>query len=172
MNYFITGIAGTGKTSVCNKLKERGYNTYDIDEGLCSWINKESGKHADWNPDVGSEWVEKHQWICDIEELEKILSKDAVTIVCGIASNSLEMLPYFDKVILLTLEDELLKKRLSARTGKYDWAKTEIEQSRLLSWKDDWEQAMVKAGAIPTNTNKPLEMVIEEVLQKLELSDF
>jgi broad-specificity NMP kinase len=144
-----------------------GYNTHDIDEvsGLCSWRNKKTGERGNHRPGIGKDWIDQHDWICDEAKLKDILIRgEGPTIVCGIASNQKELLPLFGKVILLTLNDDLLKQRLSSRTGEYDFAKTESEQMGVLEWKDDWEQETIKAGAIPIDTDKPLDKVVQEIV--------
>ncbi len=167
MNYLVTGVPGTGKSEVCRKLKAMGYNTYDIDavSGLCSWRNKKTGEKGNHHPGIGKDWIDQHDWICDEAKLKHILVESkGPTIICGVASNQKQLLPLFEKVILLTLTDDLLKKRLSNRTGEDDFAKTESEQMGVLEWKDDWEQETIKAGAIPINTDQPLEEVIQEIV--------
>lgn len=167
MNYLITGVAGTGKSSICRSLLKMGYRTYDIDEvsRLCSWRNKKTGERADYHPSIGREWIDQHNWICDETKLRELLSDDrGITIICGIASNQKQLLLLFAKVILLTLDDELLKQRLSNRQGEDEFAKTESEQIGVLGWKKGWEEEMLQAGAVPIDTDKPLDEVIGEIL--------
>jgi len=167
MNYLITGVAGTGKSSICKKLRERGYTSHDIDDvpGLCSWRNKKTGELGDYHPGIGREWIDQHDWVCSEAKLSNLLTDTGdKKIVCGIVSNQKELLHLFEKVILLTLDDNLLKQRLSSRKGKYDFAKTESEQLRILDWKGDWEKEMIQAGATRIDTNKPLDEIVEKII--------
>ncbi|PIR97266.1 MAG: hypothetical protein COT91_02300 [Candidatus Doudnabacteria bacterium CG10_big_fil_rev_8_21_14_0_10_41_10] len=44
--YYITGISGTGKSTLAEELKKRGFFTIDIDieKDLCCWRNKKPGR--------------------------------------------------------------------------------------------------------------------------------
>ena len=48
-NYYITGVSGTGKTTVCEELTKRGFFAIDQDSkmyGLCSWKHNETKETA------------------------------------------------------------------------------------------------------------------------------
>ncbi len=65
---YITGVSGTGKTTIAKELEKRGYYGISIDEvkDLCSWINRETGQKGGWkDADMNLEFVDKHNWICD-----------------------------------------------------------------------------------------------------------
>ncbi len=67
--YHITGVSGTGKSTICSKLKKRGYQAFDIDDGAyAKWVDKETNEGADF-PGEDSvdmhEWFKKHRWSID-----------------------------------------------------------------------------------------------------------
>lgn len=170
MNYLITGVAGTGKSSICRELQKQGYNAYDIDEvsGLCSWRSKKTGEVGNYYPNIGREWLDQHDWICDEDKLKSLFTDGKDIFICGISSNQKKLLPLFKKVILLTLDNDLLRQRLSNRKGENEFAKTESEQLHILEWKDDWEKEIIQAGAITVNASKPLDKVVQEILELLK----
>jgi len=59
MKILVTGIAGTGKTSLIRALGEQGYLVIDLDDsGLCDWIHKETGEIAEYAEGAGKEWID------------------------------------------------------------------------------------------------------------------
>ncbi len=141
---------------------------YDIDEvpGLCSWLSKTTGEQADYHSGIGREWIEQHDWVLDEEKIKSLLrNSDKRTIfLCGIASNQKSLFPLFQKIILLTLDENTLIQRLSNRKGKDVYAREKSEQEELLSWKSDWEKEMIQHGAIAIDADKPTESIVEEII--------
>ncbi len=88
---YITGVSGTGKTTIAQELEKRGYYAISIDEvdGLCSWIDQETGRNdGGKEAEMTVEFVDKHDWICDISSLAKLLEKDVdIAFVLGMATN-------------------------------------------------------------------------------------
>lgn len=170
--YYITGIAGTGKSAVGTELKKIGYDVYDIDavEGLCHWKHKETGVEAKYNTGVGKEWLEAHDWICDEERLKELLSEDSErdAIVVGIAYNQDKFIDFFDKVFLFYCSPETFIARINTRTDGNNFGKDKSEQEQLLKWYRDFQQKMESLGAIPINTEVSLEQVVNRVREEIE----
>jgi broad-specificity NMP kinase len=83
----LTGISGTGKSSVTGRLATLGYKTVDMDE-------------AGW-----SEYAQDGEWVWREDRLQELLSslKDGdVLFVSGCAINQGKFYPQFDAVILLS----------------------------------------------------------------------
>lgn len=70
---FITGVAGSGKSTVCQYLLDQGYNAIDLEEkpGLFASIDKESGQPVSSVDYDDLENVKQHYWICDKNKLRK-----------------------------------------------------------------------------------------------------
>lgn len=170
MKILITGVAGTGKSSICKVLQGKGYIAYDMDKipGLCNWKNKSTGKLGDYHENRNQTWIDEHDWLCDKTRIKQLLKENKDVIMCGIASNMQELLPLFDKVLLLSLDDQLILQRLSNRVGDHDFAKTQSEQVGVLSWKDGWEQEMTRLGAISINTGQSLEKIATQIVRYFE----
>ena len=76
MKILITGIAGTGKTTVLAELQKEGYVVIDLDAtGICRWKNKETQEFTEYG-ETGRdyEWLTQHGWYCDIGKLRQLLS--------------------------------------------------------------------------------------------------
>lgn len=163
----ITGVSGVGKTSLSNKLNELGYKSYDIDDvpGLFSMIHRETKLPITDHNNFDLEKVKVMTWICDISKLESIIKneKNELAFYCGNGSNVYQFMELFDKVILLTTNLETTKHRLSTRTDN-DYARTGEVQEYVLSKKDDWENEMIKKGAIVVNAHKDLDSIAKEVI--------
>ena len=162
----ITGTAGVGKTSLSNKLNELGYKSYDIDDvpGLFSMIHRETKLPIKGHDNFDLDKVKVMTWICDIEKLKLLIESEQneLAFYCGGGSNVYEFMNLFDKVILLTINLETNKHRLSARTDN-DFARTKEVQEYVLNKKNDWEREMIKKGAIVIDAHKDLDFVAREV---------
>ncbi len=167
MNYYITGISGTGKSTIGEALRKRGLLVYDLDAipGLCYWKNKETGIEAKYNTGVGKEWLEAHEWLCDTNKLKEILKGNLGTdvIVVGIASNQKEFLNYFSKIFLLYCSEETFINRLKTRDEGNGFAKDESEQEHVLSWYKEFEDGLRMLGAIPIDTEQSVDKVVSEI---------
>ena len=134
----ITGIAGSGKSAVCDKLNKLGYKAYGIEniEGLFTMIDKKTCKpFKDYDND-NLELVKQSDWICDKNRLQRLMSKNSKGIVfyCGVASNLNDLLSLFDKIFLLKVSQRVLRERLSTRTSN-DFGRTYEVQKWIFSWR-------------------------------------
>lgn len=165
----IAGISGTGKSSICGKLTKLGYKSYDIEEieGLFTMFDKRTGKPFVDYDNYDLEKVKYHDWVCDKNKLQELVlkNKNGTTFYCGIASNTYDLLPLFDKVILLQASLEVIRKRLTERTTN-DFGKTVEVQDMVLKEKDSWEKSMIEKGAIPIDANRSLAEMAGEIVEK------
>jgi len=165
---YITGVPGVGKSTIAARLKKEGFHVYDVDEvdGLCNWKHKETGEFAKHTEPSDRNWLDKYNWICDVQKLKDLIKKTSNIIVFGITSNQREFMCLFDKVILLNCNKKTFLKRLSSRVGN-DFGKKEFEKKHILSWYKNFEKDMLKRGAISISTESNLEQVIEEIKKVL-----
>lgn len=169
----ITGVAGSGKSSVCKGLASRGYTTFSIEDakGLFTMINKKTGKVFDNYDNDDIESVKQHDWICNKDKLQGLVRDNAKSVVfyCGTASNLDELLHLFDIIILLKVSPDVLRKRLSERTSN-EFGRTVEIQDWILSWKDWWEDHMREKGVITVDADRDLKEVTTDVLEKSKVS--
>lgn len=163
---FITGIAGTGKSTLSNVLKERGFNTIDVDhvQDLCSWISKETGEKV-FVPNPDNKFIDEHDYKCDMSVLEKLISEfeDSVFVFGSVGDNS-DFIPLFDTLVLLQCEPATLVHRLQIRDTNV-FGKEEEVQSRMLEWKKKFDEIMLNAGAVSISSEKDIETVADEVIK-------
>jgi len=169
----ITGVAGTGKSAVCDELNKLGYKAFGIEDidGLFTMVHKKTGKpFKDYDND-DFEKVKQADWICDKKKLQRLMNKNSKGIVFynGIASNLDDLLPLFDKIFLLEVGEKILRERLSTRTSN-DFARTTEVQDHLFSWKKWWEDHMKEKGAIVIDASRSLREVANDIIEKCKSS--
>ena len=170
MKIYITGISGTGKTTISKELKKRGINSFDIDSLLdfCFWRNKKTGKRAQYRPGIGKNWINAHEWICDFKKLKSFLGKHKEGIVIvGITANQNKYLSLFDKVFLLYCSEKTLIHRLKTRKSN-EFAKDGAEQEQVLSWYKYFQEKTIKQGAVPINTEGDILDVVDKITSKID----
>ncbi len=167
----ITGVAGSGKSAVCDELEKLGYKAFGIEDmkDMFTMIDRTTGKKSEIFDNDNIEMVKKHDWICDKEKLRKLIedNKDGIVFYAGTGSNMDDILPLFDMVFLLKPSPETLTKRLSKRTSE-KFGRTQEVQEWVFSWKDWWEEKMEKDGAVVVDANQDLEKVVADIIKKVE----
>lgn len=155
MKIFLTGIAGTGKTTVLAELQKHGYVVIDLDAtGICRWKNMSTQEVAEYGPDGRDQkWLNEHEWYCDIDILKKLLScirEDKDVFVAGFVDNIEDVVKEFHKVFLLTAPDKVVKERLTHRTHNH-FGKKEDEQEAILSWRPELMNKIKKFTEVDTS---------------------
>lgn len=121
---FVTGTAGTGKSSALTELARRGYRVVDTDD---------------------SGWREYREYVASIDELhrgEYLWVEDRMTallnseddrslFVAGAARNQSKFYDRFDAVVLLSAPAEVILDRVARRTTNH-YGKTPVERAEIL----------------------------------------
>ena len=169
---YITGISGTGKTTIYDELISRGFAAISLDEtdDLCCWINKETKEKVETEVELNKDFTDTHSWVCDVKYLQKLLDNamkngSDLVFILGVASNQNDFLDMFDKVILLQCMPDTFIHRLTHRTNN-DFGKDKTVQEAVLGWYEEFENKLIERGAISINTEKHIAEVVEEVLKQ------
>ena len=121
----ITGMSGTGKTSVIQELAARGYQAYDLDTPEWSeWIDADPPDVL--TPSQGKDWVWRE------DRVHALLSApgDGKLFISGCAENMAQLFALIDAVILLSAPVATIMERLAQRSaGSY--GDTAEERGRL-----------------------------------------
>lgn len=169
--FLVTGSAGTGKSTLCSALKEKGYVAYDVDnDGLARWVNLSTGfihpKSSVKPEDRTAEFIKTHGWFVPRPTIEEV-HKEAggkLGFVCGVLDNYDALKDLFSGIIALYVDDDTLKSRLSTRSPR-EWGTQEHELRQTLERHqiiyDKW-RAM---GATVVNASNRIEQVRDEVVQ-------
>ncbi len=168
--YYITGVSGTGKTTISEELNIRGIYAIDQDSreyGLCNWKHNTTKEDAQFKYGIGKEFLEVNDWYCDIKKLKQLLDKAPdITFVCGVTANQNEYLHLFDKVFVLQCSEKTLLNRIDTREGNH-FGKHPTEKEHILNWYQGLEKGLIDKGAIPINCEKPVTEIVDEIMNYL-----
>jgi dephospho-CoA kinase len=159
MKIFLTGVAGTGKTTALAELQKYGYVVIDLDAtGMCRWRNKKTREVVEYSPTGRDyQWLTKHGWYCDIGTLEKLLSSirgDKYVFVAGITENIEEVSREFNKIFIFTADDSVIKNRLNKRDNNH-FAKKKDEQDFVLEHSKELLKKIKDSKNIDANQTTP-----------------
>ncbi len=111
----ITGMSGTGKSSVIRELAARGYRAHDLDTPEWSeWVDAAASDTL--TPAEGKDWVWREDRVRELLSMPE----DGTLFVGGCAENMPRLFPLIDTVILLSAPVETIRERLAERSpGSY-----------------------------------------------------
>jgi hypothetical protein len=155
-NYLVEGVSGTGKTSVCEELRRRGYPAIHGDRELAYQGDPATGAKTEGRRH------EHHIW--DVAKVRMLAGnqEEAVTFFCGGSRNFHHFIDLFDEVFVLDVDVDTLKKRLDARPDD-DWGKRKSERElilRLHATKED-----TPGRGVVLDATQPLVSVVDEILR-------
>ena len=168
----ITGVSGTGKTTVARHFKELGFDSADIEDdvaGMFKMVHKGTQKIFVGYDNANPEHIKSADWICNVEKLKTYLAsqKSELAFYSGIASNMDDILPLFDKIIVLQPNAKILNERLKNREGTDDIGNNQAGRDTVLGWKDWWEDKMQKKGATLIDANGSPDEICKEIIRKI-----
>lgn len=172
--YFITGIAGSGKTTVQQELKARGFKAYDTDnDGLAKWHNNETGyvhPKSSVKPEQRTPaFLDQHSWKVSRKEVEALIEdEDNPIFLCGYLANSDELVDMFKKSFALVIDEKTLISRLLTRTSG-DWGKQTHELQHTISDRAKTEELYKRLGYKLIDANQPLNHVVNEILTDVNI---
>ena len=143
----ITGMSGTGKSTVLAGLAARGFDTADTDQP--GWIEFVDGEPL-WRED---------QIVALLEE-----RRDRVLFIGGTVRNQGRFTGSFDAVVLLTAPLDLLLERIRTR-GTNDFGKADDERRAII--RDHREtEPLLRAGATHVvDAAAPLDEVVDRLIE-------
>ncbi|HEU4324263.1 MAG TPA: AAA family ATPase [Roseiflexaceae bacterium] len=148
----LTGMSGTGKSTVIGELRARGYHAVDMDEP--GW-----SEHA---PD--GDWV----W-CEDRVRELLALEDGeVLFVSGCATNQVRFYPQFDAIVLLSAPAQVLVQRLTTRTNN-PYGKRPEELAATLGYLETVEPLLRRGATCEIDTRAPIDQVVAAVVRLAEL---
>jgi dephospho-CoA kinase len=146
----VTGMSGTGKSSVLLELARRGHQIVDTDsEEWCKWII------SDGEPD----------WIWREERITALLASHTrgMLFVAGCKSNQGKFYPQFDAVVLLSAPSEVILKRIETRDTN-NYGKTPLERQKILEHLEFVEPLLRATATAEIDASKPLSEVADGLI--------
>ncbi len=168
---YITGLSGSGKSTISEELKKRGFESHDADsENFNAWYEIKTGKPIkdDKLIETSEEWYKNYQWQTSRAMVEKLAknAKNKIIFLCGASYNENSCWDLFDKVICLIINESTLRKRILTRTTN-TFGKKKHEFDSILEWYKNYPGDYIKMGARIVDANRPLNVVIDEIIKNL-----
>ena len=145
----LTGMSGTGKSSVVRELVARGYKAVDTDDGWC-----------ERQLDGRQQWCER-----SIEEL--LSTEDADVLFVAGCEEQVKFYGQFDSIILLSAPLNVMVERLASRTSN-SYGKRPEELSRIYDDATTVEPLLRLGATHEVRTTIALPAVVAEVLRVVD----
>ncbi|WZH37355.1 MAG: AAA family ATPase [Microbacterium enclense] len=120
----ITGMSGTGKSTVLAELEARGYRTVDTD-------------YDGWTDGDGGPW--------DAARMADLLATESTVIVSGTSENQGDFSDRFEEVVLLSAPVEVVIDRVRSRTNN-PYGRTAEQQEEIRASLEEVEP-LLRRGA-------------------------
>lgn len=163
----LTGMSGTGKSTLIGELVARGYKAIDADcDAFSTWVTVSSEE-----PVAGSPVEADRDWVWRADRIQDLLSTEDADILflSGCASNMGQFLPQFDHVVLLSAPAAVIVARLRTRTTNV-YGKQPAETARVLNLIESVEPLLRRVADHEINTDAPRNEVIATLLRLVQLS--
>lgn len=146
MKILLTGMSGTGKSSVLEELQHQGFDVVDTDHG--GYCLEQNGERL---------WHES--------KMHSLLTSSHVTLfVSGCVANQGKFYPLFDKVILLSAPKAIMLERVKNRSNN-SYGKTQTEQAEILAHLEEIEPRLRAGCHLEINTGLlSVQAVVQQVL--------
>jgi dephospho-CoA kinase len=154
----ITGMSGTGKSTVIQELAARGYKAIDLDSD--AW--------SEWTIDPGDGpggRAGEPDWTWREDRIRQLLATEDADIlfISGCSSNQGRFYPQLDHVILLTAPAEVLVARLASRTSN-PYGKDPAERARVLYHLETVEPVLRRTATAVVDTSASVADVVRQVM--------
>jgi AAA domain len=166
MLIYVTGVAGSGKTTLRAELQERGHRARDADEGFCAWFDADGNQVPTLALHLRTpRWYMNHRWRLLPERVAEFAHdcETGLGFLLGVATNADEMAPYFGALVYLTADAELIRDRLRDRDGTAHATRFAAFAS-VRDWQHAQEQHWVKQGYTPLDSAADPSAVAEKLL--------
>lgn len=147
----VTGMSGTGKSTVLGELRRRGHRVVDTD-------------HGGWSEDVTSPDGSSVEQVWREERMSALLAEDAAEslFISGCVSNQGKFYDRFDAVVLLRLPVDVLLQRVDSRVTN-PYGKDPAERDRIMRHLDTVEPLLRATSTVEIDATRPLQEVVDVV---------
>jgi dephospho-CoA kinase len=155
----ITGVSGTGKSTVVAELVSVAYKAVDADEPRFSEVVRVP-ENVLTGLGSGVDWVWRE------DRIHALLTTEDTDLlfVSGCAPNQGKFYALFDRVILLTAPATVIAERLATRTNN-TFGKDPDQLARVLLLHQEIEPLLRRGADIELDTSAPLKDVVAAILR-------
>jgi dephospho-CoA kinase len=163
----LTGMSGTGKSTLVRELTTRGFRAIDLDSDEWShWVDYTPAPDEPGSPvEPNRDWVWREDRVRDL--LDGISTEPL--FLSGCAMNMGQFYSYFDQVVLLSASPAVTIERLTTRTNN-PYGKRSDELARVLDLKQSVEPLLRKRATLEIDTAAPLSDVIATLMRHCGIS--
>jgi len=168
--FFITGISGSGKTTIGRKLEQLGEVAFDskIQKGLFHFADQAGNQPKDYQPN-NSDWMEKYHWVLNKPMFDDLMAQNSTAkrvFLCGGAVDVIQYWVLGEKVFLLKVDSQTMLSRLKEEKRDNDFGKDKETQERLLEKLNRYQDKMTALGAIPIDGTKSVDEIVKVILSQ------
>lgn len=155
----ITGMSGTGKSTVVGELVARGHRAVDLDTPEWSeWIDVAASDAL--TPTKGKDWV----WREDRVRALLAGHNQGTLFISGCAENMGRLFPSIDKIILLSAPVATVMTRLEARSSN-GYGNNEEDRQKVRELIALIEPLLRKSAHHEVDTTGPVQATVDEILR-------
>jgi dephospho-CoA kinase len=147
----VTGMSGTGKSTVLRQLSERGHQIVDLDD-------------EGWSQEFPTADSLSREQLWREDRMDALLADTSrgLLFVAGCASNQGKFYDRFDAVVLLSVPVEVLLERLAFRDTNA-FGKDPAERERILQDLAEVEPLLRATATAELDTRRPLDEVVDAI---------
>ncbi len=145
----VTGMSGTGKSTVLAELAKRGFQVVETDDAPWSEWSEADGGYV-WREDLVAELLSDNE--------------GATLYVSGTVSNQGRFYPRFDAIVLLSAPVEVLLQRIEARTTN-DYGKAGEERTLILEHVAEVEPLLRATCTHEIDATQPVADVVAQLVE-------
>lgn len=169
--YYITGNAGTGKSTVVKALRQKGYEAYDVDETseLHGFLDTTTGEIVDEIPPNnlrGEESFSRFKSVIKPKGLNKFLKQSGEVFLAGSVTNQAQYYNQFTSIFGLYADRATIQHRLATRTNN-PTGRDAKDREFLVSINERVERSLRKQGAIMIDATHSIDEVLDTILAYL-----
>lgn len=167
MLIFVTGVAGSGKSTLCAQLTAQGATAHDADEGISRHVRLPGGEPVATpaRSDQDAAWAAAHEYRFDLEKVRELAwaDEEGPTFLLGAAYGDDEVIAIAERSFYLDLDETNLLARLAARQPDgYGSMPHEIES--ILAWHSAAAERYEALGATRLDARRPARELATELL--------
>ncbi len=170
MKYLVTGFPGSGKSTIAVELQKAGFNAYSTDEtpGASRFVDQITKKPVVVPKNASAEWKLSHYWAWDPDKIKELLSSKEPVLICGLSSTQYEFYNLFDKIFVLTIDEDTMLQRLANRDTN-DFGKHPEERARMKNIRQKVQADLLNSDkCIAIDSTQPVRKVVTEIMRHIK----